>query len=270
VATRARRGILALALTAFAVGGPLVTAAAAGSRSAERVSFVAELDGQPLGLSSSGDPIILDPDRNSTLALVLRNPSDGDLTVRQVQIRGKAFGVTLMAYDVTINAQVPARDEVTVDVPVEFVDLGDQATGLLPATIRLLDPERRQLNALDFIVDVRGSPTSLMAMFTIVVAAATGSSVATIWLGILRRKLPPSRFRRGVRIGITGAGIGVTLTLVLSLMLLVPPKGSVWMPLLLVPTLGGFVLGYLSPGPLALEDEEGEVLEDWMRETVAH
>jgi hypothetical protein len=115
---------------------------------------------------------------------------------------------------------------------------------------------------------VRGSPTSLMAMFTLVVAAATVASIVSIWLAILRRRLPPNRFRRGVRLAVTGAGIGVTLTLVLSLMLLVPPKGSVWVPLLLVPTVAGFVLGYLSPGPLAVEEEDEEV-EEWMRATVA-
>jgi hypothetical protein len=57
----------------------------------------------------------------------------------------------------------------------------------------------------------------------------------------------------------------VTLTLFLSLLLLVTPTGSVWIPLVLVPTVGAFLLGWFSPGPLS--DEEVEV-EDWMRETV--
>jgi len=259
----------AAAVVAVVVMSSPFAAASAGGPGGP-VRFTALLDGQRLDLSSSGDPIILDPDRSSTLALDLRNESDQELTVRQVQIRGKAFGVTLIAYDVTINARVPSRDVVELDVPVEFIDLGQQAAGLLPATIRLIGPARDELAALDFTVDVRGSPTSLMSMFTIVVAIATGFSIATIWIAIGRRRLPPSRFRRGVRLGTTGAGVGVTFTLLLSQLLLVSPKGGVWIPLLLVPTLGAFVLGYVSPGPLALEDDEDDVVEDWMRPTIAH
>src|SRR6266545_4788008 len=205
--TLVRRLVCAAAVAAIVAAAEPLTASV--SAAAQRdVGFTARLDGQRLDLSSSGDPIVIDPDKSSTLSLHLRNHGDRPVTVRQVQIRGKAFGITLMAYDVTINATVPSDDQLKVDVPIEFVDLGDQVDGLLPATIR---------------------------------------------------------FRRGVRLGITGAGVGVTLTLVLAQLLLVPPKGSVWIPLLLVPTLGAFVAGYLSPGPLAIEEEEEE--EDWMRAT---
>lgn len=206
---------------------------------------------------------MLDPDRSSTLDL--HNLGSTPATVRQVQIRGTAFGITLMAYDVTINARVLPADHVQVEVPVEFPDLGQQADGLAPATVRLISPKRGQLAARNFTVDVRGSPSSLMAIFTIIVAIATGISIAAIWIASGRRRLPPNRVRRGVRLAVSGAGVGVTLTLFLSELLLVTPKGTVWIPLLLVPTLGAFVLGYLSPGPLALDDEPE--IEDWMRAT---
>jgi hypothetical protein len=245
---------------------PAGSSAGATVRRTGAVSFRAALDGQRLDLSSSGDPIVIDPDRSSTLALELRNPGDQEVIVRQVQIRGKAFGITLMAYDVTINASVPANDRVNLEVPVEFVDLGQQADGLLPATIRLVSPARTELASQNFTVDVRGSASSLMAIFTIVVAIGTGLSMLTIWIAIGRRSLPPNRLRRGLRLGVTGAGVGVTLTLFLSEILLVTPKGSVWIPLLLVPALGALVLGYLSPGPLAIDEGEDEV-EDWMRAT---
>jgi hypothetical protein len=233
------------------------------------VSFAAALDGQPLGLSSTGDPIVIDPDTASTLALTIRNNTDEPLTVRQVQMRGTAFGLRLLSYDVVVNARIAPGDRTRVDVPVEFFDLGDQVTGLLPATIRLIDPDRNELASRSFTVDVRGSSTSLMAIFTIVVAIATGASILLIWIAIGRRRLPRSRWQRGVRFALVGAGIGVTLTLFLALLLLVTPEGSVWIPLLVIPTVGAFLLGWFSPGPLADLDEETEI-EDWMRQTVPY
>ena len=267
--SRAARRVLAvsvLAVVGFATLAPAWAVAESGQPS--DVSFAAALDGQRLDLSSSGDPIILDPDRVSTLALLIRNNTNQPLTVRQVQIRGKAFGLTLLAYDVTINAKIGAGESTKVDVPVEFVDLGQQADGLLPATIRLIDPDRNQLGSRDFTVDVRGSATSLMAVFTLVVAIATGASIVAIWIAVGRRRLPRNRWRRGLRFALVGAGVGVTLTLFLALLLLVTPTGSVWIPLLLVPTAGAFLLGWFSPGPLGDDQDESEV-EDWMRETVA-
>ena len=226
------------------------------------------LNGQALGLSSSGDPIVVDPDRTSILLLDMHNRGSEPAVVRHVQIRGTAFGITLMAYDFTINAVVPAGGRERVEVPVEFVDLGQQSNGLLPATMRLLGVGNAELASRDFIVDVRGSPGSLMVIFTMIVTIATGISIAAIWVAVVRRRLPPNRFRRGLRLGITGAGIGVSLTLLLSVLLFMAPKGSVWIPLIFIPTLVAFTLGFVSPGPMAIEGEGEEEVEDWMRATV--
>jgi hypothetical protein len=256
----------ALAGLAFLLAAPV---GAVSTRTARpSVAFTAALDGQRLGLSSAGDPIVLDPDKVSMLSLSMANTTLAPLTVRQVQLRGKAFGITLLAYDVTINAQIAPGERTKVDVPVEFIDLGEQANGLLPASIRLIDPDRNELASRDFTVDVRGSATSLVSIFALVVAIVTGASIAVIWIAVGRRKLPRSRWRRGLRFALVGVGVGVTLTLFLSLLLLVTPSGSVWIPLLLVPTAGLFLLGWFSPGPLG-EDTDDDEVEDWMRETVA-
>ena len=259
----AAAGVLSL------VGIPLALAAAspAAAQQTPAVTFVAILDDQDLSLSSTGDPIVLDPDRSSVLTLTMRNNTDQTVTVRNVQLRGGAFGLTLLAYNVTINADIAARDETRVEVPVDFVELGQQASGLLPASIRLLDTDRDLLAQRSFTIDVQSSATSLMAVFTLVVAIATAASIAVIWIAIGRRRLPASRWRRGLRFGLVGAGAGVSATLILSQLLLVTPAGKVWIPLLLVPAGAAFLLGWFSPGPLADDDDE-EQIEDWMRETV--
>ena len=256
-----------LALVGLTVAAPALAGATAANQ-LPQVSFAAAIDGQPLGLSSSGDPIVFDPDEVAILSLAMRNNTDQPLTVRQVQLRGNAFGINLLAYDVTINAKIDPGQRTRVEVPVEFVELGKQATGLLPASIQLIDPDRAVLGSRNFTIDVRGSATSLMAVFTLVVVIATGVSIAVIWIGVGRRSLPRNRWRRGFRFALVGAGTGVAMTLLLSVLLLVTPDGSVWIPLLVVPAAAAFVLGWFSPGPLGDEEEEGEV-EDWMRQTVA-
>ena len=256
--------VMATAMLLLPAG--LASAAPRRTSASSPLAFIAQLDGQRLDQSSSSDPIVVDPTRNSLLTLDMRNLGSEPTIVRQVQIRGTAFGITLMAYDVTINARVAASGRVHVEVPVDFVDLGQQADGLLPATIRLLNPTQAELAAQNFTVDIQGSPSSLMAIFTMVVAVATGVSIAIIWIAIGRRRLPRNRLQRGVRFAIAGIGIGITLTLFLSEVLLVTPKGQVWIPLVLVPTIAAFVLGVLSPGPIT-ETEEGDV-EDWMRATL--
>lgn len=255
------------AILAVVVAGSMVWTAPAAPAAGD-LDVRAELGRQPLDLSSSGDPIILRPERRTILSLDMVNSGSAPVVVRHVQIRGSAFGITLMAYDFTINATVGAGERERLDVPVEFVDLEQQFTGLLPATMRLLSTNDSELASQEFVVDVKGSSTSLIVIFTAIVAIATGISIAAIWIAIVRRRLPPSRLRRGIRLGVAGAGIGITLTLLLSILLFMPPKGSVWIPLLLVPTLVAFVLGYLSPGPMAIDEGEEEEVEEWMRATV--
>jgi len=228
-------------------------------------SFRASFDNQRLDLSSSSDPVLIVPGRESTLALELHNGTDSPIVVRQVQLRGKAFEVSLVSYNVLIQARVPAHSNVNVDVPVDFGDLDTQVTGLFPASMALLDPGGSQLATQDFTMDVRGNALSLMGLFTLVVAIATVLSFIAIWVAVLRRRLPRNRWRRALRIGVTGAGVGVVLTLLLAELRLVAPSGSVWIPIVLVPTLAACALGYFSPGPLAIEEEEEQEEEDWMR-----
>jgi hypothetical protein len=261
---------VALALLLLA-GAALVFSAGPGAQPSSgdtAMSFQARLDGAPLDLSSSGDPIVLKPDSPLLLRLAMRNDGTDPAVVRHVQIRGTAFGITLLAYDFTINSLVRPGETEVLRVPVQFVDLGQQSDGLLPASMTLTSADGTELANQDFTVDIQGSASSLTVIFTMIVAIATGISIAAIWIAVLRRRLPHSRWRRGLRLGIVGAGVGVTVTMLLSVLLFMPPKGSVWVPLVLIPAIAAFVLGYLSPGPMAIEDEE-EPVEDWMRATVA-
>src|SRR5262249_60217606 len=113
-----------------------------------------------LDLSSHSHPVLIGPGRESTLALELHNGTDSPIVVRQVQLRGKAFEVSLVSYNVLIQARVPAHSNVNVDVPVDFGDLDTQVTALFPPPMPLLDPPASQLATQDFTMDVRGNALS--------------------------------------------------------------------------------------------------------------
>lgn len=93
-------------------------------------------------------------------------------------------------------------------------------------------------------------------MFGAIVLIATILSVLSIVRNIALRKLPPNRFRRGIRLGLTGIGIGLSFTLALAVFRVVAPEGLVWVPLVLTPALIGFVLGLVSPGILSIDKDE--------------
>src|SRR6266511_2932636 len=108
--TLVRRLVCAAAVAAIVAAAEPLTASV--SAAAQRdVGFTARLDGQRLDLSSSGAPIVIDPDKSSTLSLHRRNQGDRPVTGRQVQILGEASGTTLMAHSLPVNGAVPSRGQ---------------------------------------------------------------------------------------------------------------------------------------------------------------
>ncbi len=262
------RQLLGLLLVAGAVLA--VPSLRGASASGGDFRFRAALDGQRLDLSTSSDPVRIDTSRETDLRLEMRNSTDRAVIVRQVQVRGRAFGLTLLSSNVTlfsrqrsILARVPAHGDLTLDVPMDFSTVDDQMTGLLPGSMTLVDAQRDELATQDFTMDVRGEATSLVGIFTIVIGAVTLLSIAAICLAVVRRRLYGNRWERAFRFGLTAVGVGVTLTLLLAQLRLVAPTGSVWIPMVLVPVVAAAAIGYISPGPLAIEEEEET--EDWMR-----
>ena len=50
----------------------------------------------------------------------------------------------------------------------------------------------------------------------------------------------------------TGLGVGLTFTIALAAFRVVASEGAVWGPFILVPVVLGFILGFISPGVLAI------------------
>ncbi|MFV0317420.1 MAG: hypothetical protein ACK5O2_10745 [Microthrixaceae bacterium] len=247
---RAVAGILIGALTiGIAWGTP------AGAQQSDDVEVSATVNGRPVEGAGSNDPVKLQPLDVTDAEIEVTNTTDEDVTVKRARLFGKAFGLTFVAYDAVVQVPVPAGETAIIEIPIEFVDLERQATGLLPGGFALYDDDRQVIGQQDFVIDVRGSATSALGLFGIFIAVATVIGLIGIYLGIKRRTLEPRRPRRAVRFAFVGLGMGLTAVVALAVFRVVAPTPIVWIPLTLLPLIGGALLGFLSPGPLRIDDE---------------
>lgn len=237
--------LLALLLLAFPLAGR------ASAQSADPVEIEAELAERDLADADSTDPVALEPEKEIPLLLTMRNTTDDPVTVRYVRLEGKALGLTFMTYDLGVRTTLAPGEQTTLDTTLDFFDLETQATGYLGTSLRVYDADRRLLGSEDFVVDVRGNATSTLGLFAVVVLGVAIFSTTVLVLNTLRRRLPSNRFVRGTQFAVAGASIGITLALGLAVMRITFTDVEAWVPLVFVPTVIGFALGYIAPGPLS-------------------
>lgn len=243
----------------------LVTLGSVVPASAENALEVeAMIDGRDVSGAGSSDPVVIDPAALQVIDLTLTNTSESPVTVRRVRLSGELGGLTMVAYDVTTDLEVDSGATESVTLPVEFAGLEQQALGLLPGGLVIFDDERSEVGSEDFVIDVEGDLTSVMGLFTIFMAIATGIGLAVLATRVARRTLIGNRFRRGLQFAAVGLGVGVTLIMGLAVLGIVAPTASVWVPLLIIPTAAAGALGYLSPGPLDFEPDEIDEIERQM------
>jgi len=237
--------LLGLVLLAFPLGGR------ASAQNTDTVEIDAVLAGRDVATANSDNPIPIEPREEIPLELTIRNTSDDTVSVRYVRLEGTALGLTFLTYDLGVRTTLDPGEQTTLDTTLDFFDLENQATGYLGTSLNVYDTDRHLLGSEEFVVDVRGNATSTLGLFAIVVLGVAIFSTTVLVLNTLRRRLPPNRFVRGVQFAIAGAAIGVTLSLGLSILRITFADVEAWVPLVFVPTVIGFLLGYIAPGPLS-------------------
>lgn len=244
-----RRALLTLAaLLALTVVLPQVPA---GAQTGDAIEIQAELAGRDIADADSTDPVRIEPREEVPLVLTLRNNSEREESIRYVRVEGKALGLTFLTYDLGIRTTLRPGEETTLDTALDFFDLEAQATGYLGTSLRVYDDDRRLLGSQSFVVDVRGKATSTLGLFAVVVVVVAIFSVTVLVLNTLRRRLAANRFVRGMQFAIAGSAIGVTLSLGVSILRVAFADVEAWVPLVFLPTVIGFALGYIAPGPLS-------------------
>src|SRR5262249_55878544 len=226
-----------LVLTSVATAAPLI-------------QIRAELAGRVAHDRSGEEPIRLEPDHRIPLRVVVDNVGDEPATVRRLRLDGEALGLQFLTYDVSVDQRVPAGARRVIDVPINLYDLGAQATGYLPAAVRLYDGHNQELAEQRFVVDVRGSGTSTLGVFAVALLVLAVVSIGTLVYKLARRQLSRNRAMRGLQFMFAGAAVGLLLALGLPVLRITSIQPDAWIPLALGPMAIGFALGYLAPGPL--------------------
>jgi hypothetical protein len=236
-----------LAVLVLACAAALSFPAAASGRDAVRI--VARIDGHGLASSSVTHPTKLNPTKPISLDLTVYNTGTQPVSVRSLRLDGRVIGLTFFAYNTATRFVVPAGAIQRRTISVDLLDLEHQATGLLPASVRLLDSREHTIASRSFIADVRGSARSVYAVFGMALVVLTVVLFVGTLLSLARHKLPANRFLRGARFAAPGVGLAFVAIFTFSAFRLWVPQAGVWE--LTVVLVGGafFVLGYLSPTP---------------------
>lgn len=93
---------------------------------------------------------------------------------------------------------------------------------------------------------------STLGLFAFAVLGIAEFSITVLLLNTLRRRLASNRFVRGLQFAVAGAAVGVTLALGVSILRIGFADAEEWLPLVFLPTVIAFAVGYLAPGPLSL------------------
>ena len=131
----------------------------AGVGTASAVSMLemrAELAGRVARDRAGEKPIRLEPNRKVPLVIGVTNHGSDPVRIRHVRLDGEALGLQFLTYDVSVDERVGPGEHRVFTVPLDLYDLGNQATGYLPAAVRLFDGQRKELASQKFVVDVRG------------------------------------------------------------------------------------------------------------------
>lgn len=241
---RGRRLAVAAGLLGLIAGPGTVPA---GSQQAVTIS--ATIDGRPLANADANSPITLRGDRPATIELMVRNGSVREVFIRSVRLDSRVVGLTFFAYETRVDMRVGPGASDDRRYILELVDLNEQAIGLLPARLALLDEERRTVAIREFSTDVDGSLGSIYGVFGILMAAITAVLLGSAVVRLAAGKLSANRWKRGTRFAVAGFGLGLTLTFTLSALRIFLPSPGLWLNVVLLSIALLFVVGYLTPTP---------------------
>jgi hypothetical protein len=245
-----------LGLVLLSTAMPTPSAAA----QAQRLSVRASIDERAVEDSTESRPIRLAPKKSSLLSVEVENRGSGGVTIKTVRLEGKVVGLTFFAYDTAVGFPLAAGATGSRRFLLDLAGLDGQATGLIPGSVQLLDPDRQVVAEEPAVFDVRGSLLSVYGLFGLGVALITVVSFIAALVGLARHRLPANRWRRALRFLTPGLGLGMVINFTLSATRVFVPGLGRWLTIMVVSGLVFFALGYLTPTSPDEEEDEDERL----------
>ena len=248
-------GIVALLALVGTCG--LLTARPAAAEDGQTLDWGASIAGVDLRGVDAGSPFELGRADERPFVLTVRNTGTASVTIRSVRVEGRVMGMAFVSNTTRVGITLAPGESTERRFPLYFDDVSEQARGLIPSSLVLVDPDGQRLDSIDFPMKIDGSVFSVYSVFGLAVAGATLVVLGTLFLAIRRGRLPENRWRRASAFLPAGAGIGLTLTFTLSSISLLTPRPSSWVPLLIACAGGAFLLGYFWIRGARPDDEEG-------------
>ncbi|WP_375497927.1 hypothetical protein [uncultured Jatrophihabitans sp.] len=255
------RGFAIRLWAAALVAGALLTLPVTAAQAASSVSFSATLNGRSTSSLSTNDPLVLRRGSPLTVALTVRNSSTRAVTIAAARVQGRVMGLSFFSFDTQLNLVIAPNSSRSTKFQVGLTGLADQADGLLPTEVALLDRNSDEIVSKDITVDVKGKLTSIYGIFGLAIAAITLLWLVSLLYRVSRRALPANRWQRGVQFSAAGFGVGLALTFSVSALRLLTPSAAVWAPFVLGAGAIGLAVGYITPGPRLVDpDEEADFI----------
>jgi hypothetical protein len=210
------------------------------------------------------NPIVIDPHVKTTLSMTVRNPGTTTANVRFMRLTGSLVGIRFVNYQGSVNEDIPPGETRTITVPGDFFDVDGAARGYVNGDMQLVNQDRATLASQRFVGDVDGKLASSVGFLLLQVTLFAVISLADVFWGLSRRRLPRNRFMRGVLFALATSSTVMAVVIASAVFRVALFGAATWVPAVLIATAIGFVLGYTSPGRVvrtSREDADDRVID---------
>jgi hypothetical protein len=249
-ASRRRLWLSAAVASLLAALAVTLTASPVGAEGDVHLGVV--VNGQAAATSSDARPAKIHPNRPTQVQITVVNHTGTTLHLATVRFQGQVLALPLFSYDSVVDLVVPPGGTQSETIPINMNGVGGLATGLVVATVTVIDARGYAVGSQSIVVRIYGSLASIYGLFALAVLVLTISSLVLALILLVRHRLPQNRWLRAIRFFVPGFGVGLILTFTLAASGLFTPGPGHWLALLVVPSAIGLAAGFLTPAP----DEE--------------